>query len=333
MSVHKPEKPAVADYPTSTAHQAELEAARAFFLKELESPEEEWEDQGEREDVHLWSKKDPEDPYAVPTVKGETLVKNANSEAFLGGVVQLPGMRKLWDQRFESGHMLARYDRTSFAFYTVMKGMGWLVYPRDIVGIQKNYHPEDGSEKGERMIVQTTIEEKDWAPEQKGKTRATLTVSGWRFTPVGDDLKVTYIVKIALNGSMPIAMVSMVATETPLCTGRARDVYYQYGHAPYIRLPAGSSSTSIIFQTEHFSDPPANPETDDHVREYRCVLTTGSKTGEEFELVYDAKRMYGGGVNVRVEGEGVECEDDGKGVVRVRTTKSGEDATVVLTPK
>lgn len=99
--------------------------------------------------------------------------------------MQLPGMRKLWDQRFESGHMLARYDRTSFAFYTVMKGMGWLVYPRDIVGIQRNYHPEDGSEKGERMIIQTSIEEPEWAPEQKGKTRATLTVSGWRFTCVG----------------------------------------------------------------------------------------------------------------------------------------------------
>ncbi|GEM06154.1 lipid-binding START containing protein [Rhodotorula toruloides] len=324
MSVHKPEKPAVADYPTSAPHQAELEAAKAFFLRELESPEEEWEDQGEREEVHLWSKKDPE-VHAVPTVKGETL--------FLGGVVQLPGMRKLWDQRFESGHMLARYDRTSFAFYTVMKGMGWLVYPRDIVGIQKNFHPEDGSETSERMIVQTSIEEKGWAPEQKGKTRATLTVSGWRFTPVGDDLKVTYIVKIALNGSMPIAMVSMVATETPLCTGRARDVYYQYGHAPYIRLPAGTTSTSIIFQTESFSDPPANPETDDHVREYRCVLTTGSEAGEAFELVYDANRMYSGGIVVRVEGEGVETSDDGKGVVRVKTSASGKDATVVIAPK
>lgn len=58
MSVHTPERPAVADYPTSTPHQAELEQARAFFLRELESPEDEWEDQGEREDVHLWSKKD-----------------------------------------------------------------------------------------------------------------------------------------------------------------------------------------------------------------------------------------------------------------------------------
>lgn len=34
-----------------------------------------------------------------------------------------------------------------------------------------------------------------------------------------------YIVKIALNGSVPMPMVTMVATETPLCTGRARDVF------------------------------------------------------------------------------------------------------------
>lgn len=105
------------------------------------------------------------------------------------------------------------------------------------------------------------------------------------------------------------------------------------GHAPYIRLPSGTSSTSIIFQTEYFSDPPAKPETDEHVREYRCVVTTGSQVGDGFELVYDAKRMYSGGVNVRVEGEGVECEDDGKGVARVKTTASGKDATVVITPK
>jgi len=59
-----------------------------------------------------------------------------------------------------------------------MKGMGWLVYPRDIVGIQKNYGGE--TENGERMVIQTSVEESDLAAEQKGKTRATLKVSGWK---------------------------------------------------------------------------------------------------------------------------------------------------------
>lgn len=159
---------------------------------------------------------------------------------------------------------------------------------------------------------------------------------------------------------MPMPMVSMVATETPLCTGGARDVFYrcafrsplslvclshadaprdgvlsaQDGHAPYLRLGSSSASTtSVVFQTEHFSDPPTNPETDTHAREYRCVLTTGSDVGDAFEIVYDARRMYSGGVTVSVKGEGVECADDGEGVVTVKTTASGKDATVVITPK
>ena len=99
--------------------------------------------------------------------------------------------------------------------------MGWLVYPRDICGVQANYQtsPE------ELIVIQTSIEADALAPVQSGKTRATLGVSGWQLLQQGSDLKVTYIVKVSLNGSIPSALVNMIATETPLCTGRARDVF------------------------------------------------------------------------------------------------------------
>lgn len=70
---------------------------------------------------------------AVPTVKGECLVTGCTSDDFLA-VLQLSGFRKRWDPRFESGHMLQRYSQNSYAFHSEMKGFGWLVYPRDIVG-------------------------------------------------------------------------------------------------------------------------------------------------------------------------------------------------------
>ncbi|GAA5870478.1 hypothetical protein JCM16303_002019 [Sporobolomyces ruberrimus] len=330
MSVERPTRPAASDYPNTFAHSKKLEEAKELFEKELASPESEWEDQGEREGVRLWKKVDPENPYAVPTVKGETIVEGVTSDAFLGGVIQLPGMRKLWDGRFVDGFQIARYSRTSFCFYSEMKGMGWLVYPRDIVGIQKNYGGE--TENGERTVIQTSIEETDLAPEQKGKTRATLKVSGWSLIPEGDNLRVVYIVNIALNGSMPYAMVNMVATETPLCTARSRDVYYEHGYAPFVRLTPASEEPSIIFQTEAFSDPPAVAD-DAHPREYRCGITTGSKTGESFEIEYDTKRMYKEGINVATEGEGVDVEDDGKGRVKVTTKDSGKNVTIVITPK
>ncbi|GAA6004308.1 hypothetical protein JCM10207_000661 [Rhodosporidiobolus poonsookiae] len=330
MSVHKPEYPAVPDYPTEGPHTAALATAQETLLKELASPDSEWESQGERDGVKLWKKTDAADPNAVPTVKGECLVEGVTSEAFLSGVVGLSSTRKLWDPRFETGHVLTRYSRTTFAFYSQTKGLGWLIYPRDIVGVQQNHLRADGSPTGERLVVQTSIKEDELAPEQSGKTRATLVVSGWRFVPEGDNLRVTYVVNVKLNGSIPLALVAKIATETPLCTARARDAFYQYGHAPVSRVPADSTT---IFQTESFSDPPLS-ENDPHPRAFRCSITTG-QPGDRFEIIYDLKRMYKpeGGVKVEVEGEGVEVENDENGTVAVKSTEAGKRAVIVLSPK
>ncbi|GAA6036630.1 hypothetical protein JCM8097_001261 [Rhodosporidiobolus ruineniae] len=281
MPVAQPALPAVPDYPTPGPHAQEVEQAHQLFRTELERKEDEWDYQGEREEIKLWQRTDPNDPDAVPTVKGECVVEGVPSEAFLSGVIQLPGMRKAWDARFETGHMIARYDRQSFAFYTAMLGFSVFVYGRDIVGVQRNYADET---TGERLIVQTSVQEDELVPEQSGKTRATLTLSGWRLLPEGDDLRVTYIVNIKLNGAIPLPFVTKVASEIPLCTGRARDVFYEHGHAPYARLSAGAPEPAVVFQTESFSDVSA--------REYRCTITTGSQPGEAFEIRYDLKRMY-----------------------------------------
>lgn len=99
-----------------------------------------------------------------------------------------------------------------------MKGLSWIVYPRDIVGVQRNYRKDE--ENQEIFVIQTSVQEDELAPEQSGKTRATLTVSGWHLKPQADGLKVTYIVKISLNGSIPSAMVNKIAMEIPSCIGR-----------------------------------------------------------------------------------------------------------------
>lgn len=97
------------------------------------------------------------------------------SEQFLA-TIQLPGMRKRWDPRFETGFVLERFARRSYSFYSLMKGMGWLVYPRDICGQQQIFEADNG----EIVVIQTSIVDTDLAPEQSGKTRATLDVSGWQ---------------------------------------------------------------------------------------------------------------------------------------------------------
>ncbi|KAK4050508.1 hypothetical protein OIO90_005091 [Microbotryomycetes sp. JL221] len=324
-TIVEPELPAIVP-PGDGPHTQELEQAYNLFCKELESSED-WQDYGEQEGTQLYWKPDPEDAYAVPTVKGEAVVPNATPDEFLA-VLQLPGMRKRWDGRFQNGQILQRYNRHSYAFYTVMKGMGWLVWERDIVGAHKNYRSD-----GEIKVVQVSIEEPESAPVQDRKTRATLTVSGWQLQQQSDgSLKVTYVVKIALNGSIPSAMVSKLAVEIPTCVGRAQKVFETIGHAPYVLPTEDQPEPTVIFQTEGISDPTGYYMDQPGDLKYFCKFTTSADG--KFDLKYSTK-MYDGGVQAFVEGssDAVEVTDDGNGTVHVKCNKADENVSVCIEPK
>lgn len=260
----------------------------------------------------------------VPIVRGETVVEGVEPYAFLAGVVQPPGMRKLWDPRTEAGMMIKRFSRQEVLFYAVTKGKRFIASPRDLAGIQKDYVEPDGT----CMIVQTSVDDAD-LPEQAHMKRATLSLSGWHFKPEGPNTRITYIFQIALNGSIPNAIVSLATTETPLCTGRARDLFYERGHAPYVRHQDGVEP-SIIFQSEDFALLSGE-------REYRCTITTGKRLGDSFEIAYDKQRMYKaeGGIQATLVGSAgaVDLEDDGKGILRVSTRAVGQTVTVVVRPR
>ena len=159
-----------------------------------------------------------------------------------------------------------------------------------------------------------------------------MTLSGWHLKPEGENLRVTYIVKIALNGSIPIAMVNMVALETPMCVGRARDVFYQVGHAPYVEPVEGDDDVKgVIFQTESFTDPGATPD-DPGALEYRCIFTTSK--GASFRVMYDNKRMYSNGVDASSSlPDALTIEDDGNGQLTVKCNADGNIVTLLVAPK
>lgn len=317
VTIQEPEFPASTNYPTTTPHEKQVEQAHSRFLNYL-ADSENWSPAGEKNDVKLWKRTDTDEPNGLPYVKGETVVKGCTPEAFGLGVVQMPGMRKLWDPRCEKGFMIERYCPKTVMFWALTKGKKYIASPRDIVGVQRNYTDEDGTLR----MVQTSVQDLDRAPEQPGTTRADLVLSGWQFKPEGPDLRVTYIFKIRLAGRLPNSIVSYATTETPLCTGRARDVFYQHGFAPYVKN--NREDSSIIFQNEHF---------DAETRKYRCQLTTGSNAHERFKIVYDKDKMYKSGILVAIDGDAVDAQDDGMGNVAVVTMSPKTNAAVDISPK
>lgn len=218
----------------------------------------------------------------------------------------------------------ARAQRNEVLFYALTKGKKFIASPRDMSGIQKDYIDSDGS----CMIIQHSVDTDD-VPEQPGAKRADLSLSGWHFKPEGAHTRVSYIFQVDLRGSIPSSIVGLVATETPLCIARARDLFFERGFSPFVRHDT-SRDPAIIFQTELIDPEP-------HSREYSCTITTGDKTGESFVIAYDLHTMYKpeGGVKISLQGESdaVQAQDDGKGLITVTTRASGKTVTIILRPR
>lgn len=114
-------------------------------------------------------------------------------------------------------------------------------------------------------------------------------------------------------------------------------LHYLVGHPPYVSFPPSEPETSIIFQTESFSDPGPNhsPTTPDQGElKFNCNFTTS--INNSFEIKYDLK-MYKNGIDVSCYGEGggegIELSDDHNGTVTVRCTADGIVGGVCIEPR
>lgn len=313
-----------------------LDKAKAHFESENDpAKESEWEDAGEREGVKLYKKVNPDNAYDVPTVKGVTTVENATPSQILS-VIQLPGIRKKWDPRFDNAHPLERYGPQEYLFYTYMKSPSYFVWARDIVGVQQNNISADGSQI---TILQTSVDADQYVDEagsySKSRTRATLEVSAWNIVKEGANVKLEYIVKIHLNGSLPTSVVSMVATETPMCVGRVRDVYYTLGHSPFIAgQEKGEKDSNTILNAAEFEDGDGSEATSGAKQWTIWYQATGADT---LVIKYDNERMYPT-LDVNVQGEAasdVKTDiDTSAGTVKVEIAEAakGKKFSLVFTP-
>ena len=323
--------------PLPAAYASALEKAKAQLAEQNDPAKaSEWEDVGEREEVKLYKKTNPENAYEVPVVKGSTVVEGATPAQVLA-VIQQPGIRKKWDPRFDNATQLERYGPNQYAFYSWIKSPSYFVWARDIVGVQENII----SQGGERIqVIQTSVEADDYVDEagsySKSRTRATLEVSAWDLTKQGNDTLLTYVVKIHLNGSLPTSVVSMVATETPMCVGRVRDVFYSVGHLPYDAAwedGSRSAEKSVLVYSE-YEDGDGSEATSGARRWTIWYHATGE---DEIKLKFDNQKLYPQ-LKVAVEGQAASDVtadiDQSGGVVTVKVAEAakGKGFSLIFTP-
>ncbi|KAK0547177.1 hypothetical protein OC846_004131 [Tilletia horrida] len=309
-----------------------LETAKAKFQTQLDDTEG-WTSAGTREECDIFTK--TEDASGIPVVKGTALIENATPEEVVA-TIQLPGMRRKWDVRFDGGYNVKRFTYTSYQFYSIAKTPSMFVWARDIAGVQDNILTDDRSEL---RIIQTTVEDEENLPDAGSyalsRTRANLEYAGWQVKKQGDDVIATYIVKVHLNGSIPTSVAALVATETPLCVAKVRDVLYQTGFAPYLVTVKDGKGIDfkVVNVTQDFDDGDGTEAT---AGERKWTGHFLSKGEEELDIAYDAARMYPEGVDATVEGDAatVTIDEAAKRVkLSIKAGSEGKRFSVVITPK
>lgn len=298
MGVELPSDPAPNGY-VSNPYQAQIDAALAYFRAEKDNSEG-WQDIDTKDGIIMEKKYIQGDNSAIPVVRGRGIVKSLSATALLSAILQ-PSARHLWDSRFKSGGLLERYARRTYKFYTVQHGVGIFVSERDLVGVQSTIFTEDENPSAGYEVIQTSVE---GDPENSGRVRATLTCGGWSVVPRGDDLEITYVVKINPNGSIPSAIVGKIVQDIPLAIVNISNFIRDKGVPPYI----ASKDLSSQLRTEivNFEG-----------RTHTIRLIAGDKD-EELPIVVDPK-VFGGNWKVEATGNGVSAEkqDEGSAVVKV----------------
>jgi len=241
-------------------------------------------------------------------VKGESTVRQVEDPADLLAVVKSPNCRKIWDDKFEGGYVVERYGINEYLFHTSIKGTGWVVSPRDFVGVLSVRKEEDGT----IYFWQVSVED-ELVQHTHGYVRGELRCSGWVFKPNSDNsISITYILDFDLSCSVPSFVVAHASTEIPLCVAHVRQFILLRGHPPFIQQLAG------MLLREQF---------DTGTNVYTITYIPAGEGTTEVKV--DDDRMYDEGFEVIVKNGKVVEKVIGKFVVVAENT----DEEVVVTVK
>ncbi|KAI9331015.1 hypothetical protein DFJ73DRAFT_963839 [Zopfochytrium polystomum] len=153
---------------------------------------------------------------AMPVTKGEITFVGFAPEQVLAKLLDLD-TRKEWDKGFEGAEFLERFDEESGIVHSKQEG-ALFVSGRDF-SIAYRVYREDGF----IISLQTSIEDERASPIP-GRVRGHLTVAAWFLKKVDNGTEVVYITHVNPSGTVPGAVLRLVAGETPAITGCLYDV-------------------------------------------------------------------------------------------------------------
>ncbi|KAG0206856.1 hypothetical protein BGX28_001791 [Mortierella sp. GBA30] len=177
----------------------------------------------------------------LPMLRGEGVITGGWTVEQINAVIESSGCRQIWDERFENLSIAETFNSNEYLFHVTLSGIGSLT-GRDLAGVTIiDRDPQTSALYNvSTSVLDPTI------PEDPGRIRALLELSGWSLRPTFDGLgntiavNVTFVIQVDIRGMLPNSVVKSMTASMMTAVPRLNQFLNKTGYPPYAAHISGT---------------------------------------------------------------------------------------------
>ncbi|KAH7051745.1 hypothetical protein BKA57DRAFT_391723, partial [Linnemannia elongata] len=220
-------------------HSETARKALAMFKVLASSPEDRW--KAVSSDGTFKSYSRVISGAGLPMLRAEGVISGGWTVEQINAVIESSGCRQIWDERFDNLSIAETFNSNEYLFHVALRGIGSLT-GRDLAGVTiVDRDPQTAALCNvSTSVLDSTI------PEDPGRIRALLELSGWSLRPTFDgqgntvSVNVTFVIQIDIRGTLPTSVVKSLTGSMMTAVSRLNQFINKNGYPPYASHISGT---------------------------------------------------------------------------------------------
>ncbi|KAF9202667.1 hypothetical protein BGZ49_007183 [Haplosporangium sp. Z 27] len=220
-------------------HSETARKALAMFKVLASSPEDRWRAIASENGFKSYSR--VISGAGLPMLRSEGTITGGWTVEQINAVIESSGCRQIWDERFENMSIAETFNHNEYLFHISLRGVGSMT-GRDLAGVTIiDRDPQTSALYNvSTSVLDPTI------PEDPGRIRAMLELSGWSLRPTFDgqgntlSVNVTFVVQIDIRGNLPTAVVKSMTSSMSTAVSRLNQFINKSGYPPFASHISGT---------------------------------------------------------------------------------------------
>ncbi|KAG0291463.1 hypothetical protein BGZ98_003006, partial [Dissophora globulifera] len=220
-------------------HSETARKALAMFKVLASSPEDRWRAISSENGFKSYSR--VISGSGLPMLRGEGTIAGGWTVEQINSAIESSGCRQVWDERFENMSIAETFNHNEYLFHVTLRGIGSLT-GRDLAGV--TIIDRDPLTSALYNVSTSVID--PTIPEDPGRIRAMLELSGWSLRPTFDgqgntvSVNVTFVIQIDIRGSLPSSVVKSMTSSMTTAVSRLNQFINKSGYPPFASHISGT---------------------------------------------------------------------------------------------